>query len=250
MTAGRPRKADPGTLYAFAHQFYWDFRRLAEGTVRWRLDEKEFRRLASEGKKAQLSHDQVQQLSKHIDSEIKDGRLKEDARAARLQDLKESQLRVTREWLLNEASDKARKQLKVPGEPEVLRALLRAKSPFEVRKICMDATVPRKVQAGERGEITVDMPNWPLPGGSVLPTYLAQYAREFIAAKTDRRFPRSGRPSSQLKKLWFLSRALAGALYGVTARTATNLVGSRRPEQVFQESRGAKSSRKRRRRPH
>lgn len=250
MPAGRPRKAHPGTLYAFAHQFYWDFRRLAEGTVRWVSDEKIFKKLAYHAHQAQLSHHQIQQLRKYIDTEVQAGRLNVQDRTAKFRDLKESLLGVTREWLLSEASDMARKQLKVPGEPEVLEGLLRARTPSQVRRICMDATVPIRIQAGERGEIIVDWPNWPLPYGSVLPTYLSQYAKQFIAAKKDRRFPRSRRPTSLMKQLWFLSRVLAGALYGVSARTATNLVGSKRPEQVFGESREARPSRRRRKRPH
>ena len=89
------------------------------------------------------------------------------------------------------------------------------------------------------------MPNWPIAAGSVLPMYLSQHAAEFIAAKHDKRFPLSDRPTSQLKQLWFLSRALAAALYGVKLRTAINLVGSKRPEEVFEESRAAKPLRKR-----
>lgn len=70
---------------------------------------------------------------------------------------------------------------------------------------------------------------------------LGQYACEFIAARKDTRFLRStDRPTSRLKQLWFLSRALAGALYGVGTRTAMNLVGSMRPEQMFEESREGK----------
>ena len=60
---------------------------------------------------------------------------------------------------------------------------------------------------------------WPISVTSPLPMYLSQYADEFIAAKKDPRFPRSGRPTSQLKQFWFLSRVLAGALYGIKPRT-------------------------------
>src|SRR6185312_10922401 len=36
MRVGRPTQADPGTLYVFAHQFYWGFKAIDEGTVRFR----------------------------------------------------------------------------------------------------------------------------------------------------------------------------------------------------------------------
>lgn len=74
---------------------------------------------------------------------------------------------------------------------------------------------------------------------------MSQFAEEFVEAKRDPRYPRSNRPSNQLKQLWFLSRALAGAVYGVKTRTAINLVGSMRPERVFHESRDGKPARKR-----
>jgi hypothetical protein len=94
-----------------------------------------------------------------------------------------------------------------------------------------------------------DYPAWPIPAGSTLPTYLSEYAEQYIAALHDRRFPRcdtATRPTNRLKQFWFLSHALAGALYGVTTRTAMNLVGSLRPEEIFQVSRDAKPKRRRR----
>ena len=96
----------------------------------------------------------------------------------------------------------------------------------------------------------VEVPAWPIPPGSPFPGYLSQYAEQYAQALRDPRFPRcdvSTRPSSQLKQFWFLSRALAGALFGVSTRTAINLVGSLRPEQAFEESRGAKAARRQRR---
>jgi len=249
MAAGRPKKADPGTLYSFAHLFYWDFRSLAEGYYRWRTDEKEFQRLVSEIEREpiQVSHEQKAHLARYVEEELRAGRVKEADKEARLRDLEASQLSVTHDWLLREASEKARKQLKVPGEPDVLKALLKAKTPEEVRSICEDAFILRTVQVAPGVTREVQMPNWPIPAGSVLPMYLTQYASEFIAAKNDRRFPMSDRTTSGSKRLWFLSRALAGALYGLKARTAINLLGSKRPEEIFDESRRGKPRRAKRR---
>src|SRR5205823_14793652 len=89
---------------------------------------------------------------------------------------------------------------------------------------------------------------WPIAVGSTFPGYLSQHAEQYVAALRDARFPRcdvSSRPSTRLKQFWFLSRALAGALFEVRTRTAINLVGSLRPEQIFRQSREAKPSRKR-----
>lgn len=137
---------------------------------------------------------------------------------------------------------------KEPGRPEIIKSLFDATTPEEVQRICESAFVrmPYEVQPGVIKEVT--LPDWPISVGSVLPMYLSQYAAEFIAAKSDKRFPVSGRPTSQLKQFWFLSRALAGALFGESVRTSINLVGSIRPEESFQESRNAKLPRKRKKR--
>lgn len=248
MPAGRPKQADPGTLYAFAHDFYWQLRRIVEGFFHWRFDEEEYNRLAAEidAEKIHLSDDQNVALAKAFAREVGEGRVTEAEKEPRLRQMAADNLWVTRDWLKTEASQVSKRQVKVPGKPEVMQALLQARTPEEVRTICKDAFVPRIIQIEPGITKEVIVPNWPIPAGSVLPRYLSEYASEFLAAKSDPRFPKSTkRPSSELKQLWFLSRALAGALYGVTTRTAINLVGSRRPEEVFEGSRAAKPFRKR-----
>ena len=250
MPAGRPGLADAGALYAFAHQFYWDFRRLAEGGSRWRFDKRKYEQLAGEPDKAtlQLSEEQKARAEEIVEEEIQSGRLTEAERKNRLRDIEEGQLYATRVGLRFEAAEEARKQLRIPGEMDVLEALLDPKNtPERIREICKDAFVLRTVEIETGVFREVEVRNWPIATGSVLPSYLSQYAQEFVAALKDRRFPRcdvSRRPTNRLKQLWFLSRALAGALFGMKTRTAINLVGSKRPEQVFQESRGARPVRK------
>jgi hypothetical protein len=60
---------------------------------------------------------------------------------------------------------------------------------------------------------------------------LAHYADELSAAMKYRLFPRSARPGSSFKKLWFVSRALAAAHLKVKLTTALNLVSADRPEE-------------------
>jgi hypothetical protein len=246
MTAGRPQKADPGTLYAFAHQFYWDLKQISEGYFRQKVDEEEYKRLADpiERQKIQLSDEQNIAIARVIVKEIREGRIPEAEKESRLASVRESNRYATRISLYQEAAELARKQVKVPGKPEVIEALIHASTPEQVRTICADAFAPRTIQT-EAGPREIMMPKWPIPAGSVLPRYLSEYASEFIAAIHDPRFPKSdSRPSSRLKQLWFLSRALAGALYGITTRTAINLVGSKRPEEIFEESRAGKPLRR------
>lgn len=248
MPAGRPKEADPGTLYSFAHLFYWDFRRIAEGFTRQRLDRKKYEDLSKEidEMELRLSPEQKAIIEAKAEEEIRNGRLKESERLNWLRDREDSWLLAIREDFRMRAGDEATKQLKVPGEPEIITQMLEAETPDQLREICKDAfaQVNCKIAPGVFKELT--LPNWPIPVGSPLPRYLSQYASEFIAARKDPRFPRSTkRPTSRLKQLWFLSRALAGALYGIKTRTAINLVGSLRPEESFKQSRAAKLVRKR-----
>jgi hypothetical protein len=245
--AGRPRLADSGALYAFAHQFYWDFRRILEGHVRWVRDDEEYRQLVAEldSQQIKLSKDQKLALVQSVRSDVREGRLAAEDKIPKLLERGRINLDVTREWLHSEASEVTRKQIQVPGMPEVVDALLRVETVEELRSICEGAFTVKNVEiAGAQKEIVV--PSWPIPVGSVLPKYLSEFAAQFIAAKGDPRFPRSTqRPSSRWKQLWFLSRALAGALYGVSVRTSINLVGSKRPEESFNESRAGRRVRTR-----
>ncbi len=239
MTAGRPKKADPGTLYAFAHQFYWDLRRVSEGHFRWTRDEEEYKGLAEaiDSQEIRLSDEQNRAIARAIGRDVQEGRLTEAEWEARLRVVAAANREATRYGFYQEAAQKAGKEHRVPGKPDVIEALLQAQTPEEVRAICQDAFVPPTVQTEPGVTNQVMRPNWPISAGSVLPSNLSQYASEFIAATRDPRFPKSTtRPSSRLKQLWFLSRALAGALYGVSTRTAINLVGSKRPEEIFEES--------------
>jgi hypothetical protein len=247
MPAGRPKHAEPGTLYAFAHQFYWDFRRLSEGHVRWVHDQEVFERAVKELDPADLALTRRQKVAlvRSVREDVAAGRLPGADKVARLKELGIMNLQMTRQSLYREVEESTRKQVKVPGKPEVIEALLRAQTSEAVRTICADAFVLRSVEVAPGVTREVNWPNWPISTGSVLPAYLAEHALQFIAAKSDFRFPKStSRPSSQLKQLWFLSRALAGALYGVSVRTSINLVGSKRPDEIFEESRAAKSSRR------
>jgi hypothetical protein len=249
MGAGRPQKADPGSLYAIAHQFYWDFRRLAEGRRRWTLDTVKLQQWTEELENL----DVPAEAAAKADEEILAGRLEASRKQERLRELEE-QLSSTR-WLWPDiAREEAMNWVKIPGEREVIKELLDpATTPARLRDLCRDAVMTRTVQVEPGVKKEIEIPAWPIPVGSPFPTYLAQYAEHYVAALHDPRFPScdvSIRPSSRLKQFWFLSRALAGAVFGVSTRTAINLVGSRRPEEIFEDSRDAKPARKRIRRKY
>jgi hypothetical protein len=249
MTAGRPKIVDAASLYGMAQEFYWDLRHLAEGSSRWRPDENKYKGLVEMLEiTAPVADDEDRANYKRIvDYEIQAGYLTPARGQERLREIQRAELSGRLEMFRNIAREDARKERKITGEPEVLRGLLRARTADRIREICKDAFVPRTFEVEPGVFKTWSVSNWPISFGSMLPTCLAEFAREFVAAKGDLRCPRSTRPTNRLKQLWFLSRALAGAVFGVKTRTAINLVGSMRPEQVFVESRGAKPARKRRR---
>jgi hypothetical protein len=255
MSAGRPKKVDPGTLYSFAHQFYWDFRRLSEGRRRWRVNKARYDQLTKEIDNMRLIDDEDRMRhEKMIDEEIQTGRLAPSQREEKLRDIQEVELSVKRQFYEEQALFEAQQEIRIPGERDVIDVLLNPNTtPAEIRELCKEAIMTRTVQIRPGLHHEVEVPAWPIQLGSTLPTYLSEYAEQYILALNDPRFPScdmSARPSTRLKQFWFLSRALAGALYGVKTRTAINLVGSLRPEEVFNESRDAKPARTRVRRKY
>jgi hypothetical protein len=242
-----PKPVSPQDLYFFAEEFYRDFRRLAEGHLRWVFDAKQYQQLKRERERKgfQLSAEE-QTRFEDKQAQIRAARWPEAEKERRLRDLQDGQMWAMREGPLILAQEESRKQLPVPGKPDVLKALMEAKTPERVREICKGAYARRKVPVVDLatlkpgGSMDVEVRDWPIASGSMFPRYLSQYAEQFLAAKEDPRFPRSSRPTNLLKQFWFLSRALAGAVYEIQTRTAINLVGSKRPEQIFEESRAAK----------
>jgi hypothetical protein len=246
MAAGRPKRVNPSALYMVAHDLYRDFRLLAEGKKRFWFDEREYERLKAEPitEPARFSPQERALLEARVEEEVRTGHFKAVDKAKRLRDLECEESRGIRDYF---AKEEAVKEKRFPGEPEVLKVLLDPDTtPEQIRELCKDAFMTRMVTVGTEMH-EAEVPAWPIVHGSVLPGYLSQHAEEFVAAKRDPRFPGcdvSRRPTNQLKQLWFLSRALAGAVFGVKTRTAINLVGSTRPELLFEYSRAAKPKRK------
>lgn len=132
----------------------------------------------------------------------------------------------------------------IPGEPEIIDKLLKATSPLRIRKLCANAFgLPHKYKDRYGNVLFVPQPIWPISSESQLPKFLSDHAAQFIEARKDRRFPKSGRPSSRLKQLWFLSQALAGAAQGMATRTAINQLGSVRPDEPDKISKFIKRTR-------
>jgi hypothetical protein len=244
MRPGRPTKADAGALYGFAHQFYWELKSVTEGLFRVYHNKALDQRLRDEAEAAQLSEEQLADADETVLRQIKSGALAENKREQRLHEVKEELLFGIKFRKLSEAAQRSRQTIPVPGEPDVIEQLLSATTPQRVVEICNDAFSIRRDEVEPGVVREVQVPNWPISSESILPRYLSQYAAEFIAAKNDPRFPRAHRPTNRLKQLWFVSRALAGSVHGIRTRTAINLVGSLRPDQMFHRSRNGKSVRR------
>jgi hypothetical protein len=223
---------------------------------RWRINRLKQKQLEAELDQktdAQLKEESRKLREEMIDNEIRAGVLEENQRETRHREIEEAEIPVTREWLRRCIAEDAREELRFPGEPEVINALLDPKTtPERVCDICKEAFMSRRVEVepGVFKEVEA-FPAWPLPPGSTLPGYLSEFAEQYVDALHDPRFPHcdvSARPLTRYKQFWFLSRALAGALFGIKTRTAINLVGSLRPDQMFEQSRRATPTRQRRRR--
>jgi hypothetical protein len=241
-------------MHAVAHMFYWELRAIDEGKRRWRFDSKKYEELTNDVDALPLVDDEDRlRYGRIVDEEIQTGLLELGRREERLRDIENAELSARRDWYEREALGEAQVEIKVRGERDVVDRLLDPSiTPEQVRVLCRDAFMPRKFKVGAETHMVM-APAWPIPVGSTLPGYLSQYAEQHVEALNDPRFPRcdvTDRPSTRLKQLWFVSRALAGALWGVKTRTAINLVGSLRPEEAFEESRNAKPERKRMRRKY
>lgn len=237
MPAGRQRKFDVGTLYWYATHFYWDLKNLQEGrgwraAVNWSEREK-LTREAEES--SRLTPDEIAELEKRVDDQIQQWNLPASSRDSQLEYVKGEIEEHRRLAGQTDASEASEKWVKVPGDPEIIERLLRARTPDQVRKLCADAFIPVN---------GIMRPNWPISGESKLPSSLSRYASEFIEAKNDPRFPKSGRPTGRIKQIWFLSRALSGAMHGLKTRTAINLIGSVRPDEGGMLSKLSKRNRR------
>lgn len=217
---------------------------MAEGLRRIHFDKKLYERLKGDVEAMKLTKEQLSLTEREVFQGIQKGWLAASEKEQRLNEIREELLFAIKFAHQNQAAQRARFEIPVPAETEVIEELLRADTPEKIKEICSDAFTTRRIEVEPGIEIDNPVSNWPISSESVLPRYLAQHAKEFIDAKNDRRFPGSSRPTNRLKQLWFLARALAGAVLGVRTRTAINLVGSMRPEEMFHRTREGKSKRK------
>src|ERR1700730_7394197 len=94
--------------------------------------------------------------------------------------------------------------------------LLQASTPEEVRAVCDES------------------PYWlnPKRGSILFYDLLSRNAKSFLAAKRDRRWPKSDRPTNQGRQIRFLARSMAGITVGISIRTAQDLLAKTEKEKL------------------
>lgn len=246
MTAGRPRTADPKVLYGLASHLYWELKTVnepkhktvGEGLSRYRVDRKERARLLWQARKdAKLTPEELAELERGVDERIQKGFLPESERETCIRELTKDAEFERRFGGVNGARRESQKLIPIPGNSEIIDSLLNSITRGQVREICAEGFGTGK--AGDSHE-----PTWQVSTGSLLPRTLQGHAARVIEALNDSRYPKSGRKTSRLKQLWFLSRALAGAAQGISTRTAINLLGSVRPDEIGDISKLTKRTRR------
>src|SRR5512143_1021435 len=74
MPAGRPQKVDPGSLYTFAHQFYWDLRSVQEGLFKFATNKQLRDRLLRDAEAVQVSKkEEIEKFQPHFSRLVEKG---------------------------------------------------------------------------------------------------------------------------------------------------------------------------------
>lgn len=207
-----------------------------DGAERIAVDPEKQRQLERE-LKSQLNQSDIDGIEAAIDRQIQVGWLPESERETRIREQKENYDFELRFSASNAARRRSEFTIRIPGVPRLIDAMLNATAVNQFKKICADGFGTGK--AGDSNE-----PTWQVSTGSSLPRALQQHAAQVIEAKASSKSPKSSRKTSRLKQIWFLSRALAGAEQGISTRTAVNLLGSVRPDELQDPTRLTKRSRR------
>jgi hypothetical protein len=233
-----PRPIAHQDLYRAAVAFYRDFRELAG--LEWRrfFDRKLYDFLKRELKPLGLTDEQTTKFRKREEM-ICNGRLTQAEREEKFRELERDMGMAIDFRTYDSAFEISMIKIQRNANPDALLDLLAATTAERVREVC-------ETQLSSDPLETIDPIMLVNPGHFVnrrprkRPKVLSDfaqsihyYAEQFIAAKNHRKFPNGRtRKSTLLEKLWFLSRALAGAIYTREVGTVLNLIPSTRPDQI------------------
>lgn len=209
----------------FAQMFYADLYSMRSDARQLVMNHERInRRVAAVPERKLFTHEDWKTVVKNVDERIDRGELHQWERSKAQKHAKAGMVELARYvYRINLYSQKSMIKTQV-YRGDILAKLLGAETVRDVRRVCGKLYLDGSGKDAHFEAATSQRLGWPLRAGSPLPGYLCKYSETFIAAKTHPRYPKSHRPSTQLKQLWFLARALSGALFGVSTRTALNLM--------------------------
>jgi hypothetical protein len=106
----------------------------------------------------------------------------------------------------------------IPAQRRIWKSLIRAKNASQVQAACKRSRFwLNDDNEVENLRISVNLDR------------LHRMAPIWLAAKSDKKFPKSDRPTSEDKQIEFLARAMAGGSMGLTARYANEKLRKRKP---------------------
>ena len=229
MGSRGPESLEGPVLRTFAILYYQDFLALAEGRDLKTVDFGKLGPLLKQARHLRLADDDEDRLKEMTRREIQAGRLLQTARVELINDRKVILLFELESTVRQRMVESVQVATRLPGLPTILRQLENATNPDVIRAICLTAfrTVRTEVRKGELRDVRI--PVWPIEVGSEFPIYLSKHADQIISVKSEPRFPKSVRPSSKKKRLWFYACALAGAVLSRSTRTVINKLGAKPP---------------------
>jgi len=222
------RPTNGAALYEAASELYFNFQRLAGYTEEWSFDGTSYERLKK--KKFELSDAEKTKFERREEM-IRAARLTPAERHERLLKLERDMEWSKFDKTLNFAYERSRKKSPRFAKPHFIRDLFVATTPERVREI-VEATLPSTFHVLKPTVDGFNKGRWMVLRSDFSQT-LHYFAETFIAAKNHPRFPRGRvRRSTMQEQFWFISRAIAGAVHGIGIRSAIELVGAGRPEEV------------------
>jgi hypothetical protein len=133
-----PKPISSQKLHALASELYWDFRHLAEGYSRSRFDRERYGRLKENVERTHLNHVDIATFTQK-EEEIRSARLSESEKEERIRRLERDTMWAAYKPGIEDAYSASMTEFHVAGDPEVLNALLRAKTAEQVAKRCKSA---------------------------------------------------------------------------------------------------------------
>lgn len=229
-----PKKVFLPELKLFAHLYFHDFCALAKGRPRKSIVLKKYQQAIQGLEKLKLSFGKRLEICADVKRQLRETHFPiAESEAIIVRDLEMIERYETVQRRLANAEEIALPIRRGPDAAPDLVALLNAANGNEVRLICRGAfrTVSAEVREGQWQD--VEVPRWPIDQGSMFPYYLSEYAEQFVAARNEPRYPRSTRPSSEAKRLWFSACAVAAGVTKIEIRTAINKLGSMPPSDIL-----------------